>query len=207
MARDPAAQVEVDDPMDVARLLEVLRWAGASDAACALADRAAAQASLGDPDAVARLLEALRWAGASDAICTLLARDPAAQVSLDKSRHDAQQLKTLRRGGQVGFDNDNSRDIIRLLEALREAGASAAVTALTTRAANVGMFDIFLGAHRDKASNYLLGREPDGDPSQSWRWQEPTTKTVATDSAPRVVSPTSAGGNGAAGHGGQGIPG
>ena len=39
--RDPAAQVSLDDPEGVAKLLQALREAGADDAARTLADRAA----------------------------------------------------------------------------------------------------------------------------------------------------------------------
>ena len=150
LARDPAGQASLDDPRAVAALLEALREAGASDAVTALAARAAGHASLDDPRAVAALLEALREAGASDAVTALLARDPAGRASLD-----------------------DPRAVAALLEALREAGASDAVTALATRAANAGMFHLFLEVHPDEASSYLSGRDPDGAPSQSWKWQEP----------------------------------
>jgi hypothetical protein len=88
--------------------------------------------------------------GASDAVTTLLARDAAGHASLD-----------------------NPGDVAFLLRELGEAGASDAVTALAARAANAGMFGRFLAIHPDEASRYLSGREPDGAPSQSWKWQEP----------------------------------
>lgn len=106
--------------------------------------------SLDDPEAVARLLQALDAAGASDAVRTLLDRDPAAHVSVN-----------------------NPENVARLLRALDAAGASGGVTALADRAANAGMFDLFLEACPGEASSYLFGREPDGAPSQSWRWEEP----------------------------------
>ena len=65
------------------------------------------------------------------------------------------------------------RTVAVLLWELREASASDAVTVLATRAANAGMFDIFLEACPDEAANYQFGREPDGTPLQSWEWQEP----------------------------------
>jgi hypothetical protein len=94
----------------------------------------------------------LREAGASDAVHTLLDRDPAAHASLD-----------------------DPQAVTELLAALRETGASDVATA---RATNAGMFDLFLKVHPDEAPNYLFGREPDGAPSESWKWQEPTSKTA-----------------------------
>ena len=68
---------------------------------------------------------------------------------------------------------DDLRAVIRLLEALRLAGYTDATRALAARAANAGMFDLFLELHPDEVSKYRFGREPDGFPSQSWEWQEP----------------------------------
>ena len=95
------------------------------------------------------LLWKLREAGASDAV-TALADWAAGHASLDDP------------GG-----------VALLLRGLGEAGASDAVTALADRAANAGRFVLFLESHPDEASSYLSGREPDGAPSQSWKWQEP----------------------------------
>jgi hypothetical protein len=50
--RDPAAHASLDNPGDVADLLYMLHMTRASDAADALADRAAAHASLNAPGAV-----------------------------------------------------------------------------------------------------------------------------------------------------------
>ena len=129
------------------------RWARpgpATRSPTLLARDPAGHASPDDPGDVAELLSALREAGASNAVTTLLARDPAGHAS-----------------------PDNPGDVAELLSALREAGASNAVTALAARAANAGMFGLFLEVHPDEASSYLSGREPDGAPSQSWKWQEP----------------------------------
>ena len=115
--------------------------------------RAAGHASLDDPGAVARLLQALGEAGASDAVTALLARDPAAHASLDDP-------------GGVAY----------LLGALGAAGASDAVTALATRAANAGMFETFLKVYPGEAASYKFGREPDGAPSHTWKWQEPASQ-------------------------------
>ena len=112
--------------------------------------RPAGHASLDDPGASPRCCG--RWArpGPATRSPTLLARDPAGHASLD-----------------------DPGAVAELLRALGAAGASDAVTALAARAANAGMFDLFLEVHPDEASSYLSGREPDGAPSQSWKWQEP----------------------------------
>jgi hypothetical protein len=114
---------------------------------------AADHVSPDDPDAVAGLLRELRAAGASDAVTALLARDPAGHVSPD--------------------DPDAVAGLLRELGA---AGASDAVTALAVRAANAGMFDLFLEACPGEASGYPAGREPDGARSQTWKWQEPAAQ-------------------------------
>ena len=191
--RDPAAQVSVDDPWEVARLLgelravgtddavralasravhgvsleqpgiiarllEALRAAGLQDAAHALASRAAHGASLHDPQEVARFLDELRRTGAGDAVQTLLARDPGRQIAIDASQP---------------FRPDRQWAVARLLVALREAGAAAAVRTLALRAADAGMFGLFLEARPDDAATYRFGREPDGTPSPPWTWSEP----------------------------------
>ena len=51
--------------------------------------------------------------------------------------------------------------------------AHDAVTTLASRAANAGMFDLFLEFCPGEASSYPFGREPDETPSQSWKWQGP----------------------------------
>ena len=185
LATRAAGHVSLDDPEAVAELLEALDAAGASDAAAALATRAAGHVSLDDPGAVAELLEA---AGASDAAAALPARDPAGHASLDDPRHVAELLETLDAAGAsdaaaallardpAGHASlEDPGAVAWLLEALDAAGASDAAAALATRAANAGMFDLFLEVHPDEAPSYLFGREPDGTPSQSWKWQEPTS--------------------------------
>jgi uncharacterized protein YidB (DUF937 family) len=150
-ARTLVSRVSLDYPWVVAYLLRELRQAGADDAVRALLARDSAdRASLDYPRAIAELLRELRQAGADDAVRALLARDPADRASLD-----------------------DTRAVAELLQALHEAGAGDAAHALATRAANAGMFGLFLETCPDKASDYLYGREPDGAPSQSWRWKEP----------------------------------
>src|SRR5262249_29191834 len=137
---------------NVAKLLGVLRGAGYGDAARTLLARdPTAHASLEDLQGVTRLLDALRGAGASDAARTLADR-AAAHSSL---------------GNRWGA--------AELLRALRKARASDAARTLAGRAANAGMFDV----RPDAASGYQFGREPDGVPSQSWKWQESARTLVA----------------------------
>ncbi|HJY58924.1 MAG TPA: hypothetical protein VJ418_21315 [Streptosporangiaceae bacterium] len=150
--------VSLDQPGIVARLLEALRAAGLQDAVRALASRAAHGASLHDPQEVARLLDELRRTGAGDAVQTLLARDPSRQLAMDASQP---------------FRPDRQWAVARLLVALREAGAAEAVRTLALRAADAGMFGLFLEARPDEAATYRFGREPDGTPSPPWTWSEP----------------------------------
>jgi hypothetical protein len=144
-----------DRPRGLGTTLRLLRSAGADDAASALAARAASQADFDKPAIGAQLLRELREAGADDAARVLLARDPAGHASLD-----------------------NPGDVASLLTGLREAGADDAARTLATRAANAGMFDLFLKAYPDEASRYPYGREPDRTPSQSWKWQQPTSQDL-----------------------------
>ena len=150
--------VRLDQPRLVARLLEALRAAGLQDAVQVLASRAADGASLHDPPGVARLLDELRRTGAGDAVQTLLARDPSRQLAIDASQP---------------FRPDRQWAVARLLVALREAGAAEAVRTLARRAADAGMFGLFLEARPDEAATYRFGREPDGTPSPPWTWSEP----------------------------------
>jgi hypothetical protein len=191
--RDPAGQVDVEDPWQVARLLDELRAAGADDAVRALASRAVHGVSLDQPGIVARLLEALRAAGLRDAVQALASR-AAHGASLHDPQEVARLLDELRRTGagdavQALLARDPSRQLAidasqpfrpdrpwgvgRLLIALREAGAQEAVRTLALRAADAGMFGLFLQARPDEAASYRFGREPDGTPSPAWTWSDP----------------------------------
>ncbi len=189
LARDPAAHASLEDPFGVAQLLEALREEEASDAVATLLARdPAAHASLEDPSGVARLLRTLREAGASDAVTALLARDPAGHASLEDPFSTAQLLKTLREAGAddavTALANravndtsiDNPFGVASLLEALHEAEVRGAINALARRAANAGMFNLFVHASPDIASIYKLGQELSGQPSQYWKWKEPSSQ-------------------------------
>ena len=154
LAERAARGVPVDDPGSVARLIQVLRKIGLDEPARTLASRAADGAGLEDPFGVARLLEELRAAGAVEAVRVLLARAPGRRAALDAS---------------PGYQ----RAVARLLAALHEAEATEAVEELAVRAADAGMFSLFLDVHPDQAAAYRFGRELDGSPAEPWTWSEP----------------------------------
>jgi len=162
LVRDPGGQADLDDLRDVARLIAALRMAGDLGAARALAARAARdapQASLADPGGAAALLAGLRAAGDDEAARTLLDRDPARQARLDRPQ-----------------------DVARLIQALRAAGAGEAAGILARRAAEAGMFGVFLayqsnGTDAGGAVSYRYGREPDLTPAPPWRWAPPASGT------------------------------
>ena len=105
-----------------------------------------------------RLLEELGRTGAGDAVQALLARDPGRQLTIDASQP---------------FRPGYQRAVARLLAALREADAAEAVRILAARAADAGMFGLFLEIHPDQANRFRFGREPDGTGSPPWPWLEP----------------------------------
>jgi hypothetical protein len=72
-------------------------------------------------------------------------------------------------------DTYRQRGVADLLQVLREAGAEDRVQALAVRAADAGMFNLFLETCPDEASSYPFGREPDGAPSQIWNWLRPAS--------------------------------
>ena len=71
--------------------------------------------------------------------------------------------------GHASLDDPGA--LAEVLKALHVVGADDAVSALAIRGANAGMFDLLLKVHPDEASSYWFGREPDGTPSQPWKWQ------------------------------------
>jgi hypothetical protein len=107
---------------------------------------------------VARLLEELRAAGAREAVAALLARDPAGQVAV---------------GSDGPFRSTRRRHVARLLAELFAIGALDAARVLAVRAADAGLFGLFLEAYPSEAFDYRFGREPDGTPSPWWTWRPP----------------------------------
>ena len=158
IAARAAEQIGLDDPLAVARLLAAMRAARADDAVRILCSRAAHGARLHDAQGVAQLLGELRAAGATEATRTLLARDPGHQVAIDASQ-------PFRPGQTWAFG--------QLLTALRAAGAAEAVQILAGRAADAGMFGLYLEVNPDQAVTYRFGREPDRTPAPPWSWSEP----------------------------------
>jgi hypothetical protein len=186
--RDPFSRASLDNPQAVASLLQVLRRAGARDAIAALLARhPVSHARLDNLQGVASLLRALRDVGARDAVTALLDRDPFSRASLDNPQAVASLLKALRetkardeitallaRDPASHASLDVRQAVASLLRELRVAGATDAFYTLADRAANAGMFDLFLKVRTDEAFSYRFGREPDGTPSQPWSWQQPT---------------------------------
>jgi hypothetical protein len=194
MARFPDVLDRLDDPGDVAWLLEELSAVGAGDAVQTLLDRdPASQARLDHTQDVAWLLRALRAAGAGQAAQALAARaaagvpleDPQATARLLEELHAAgagdaiQALLARDPAGQVSLGPDQQRGVARLLTALRaaaagagaapgaRAGAGQAARALAARAADAGMFNLEEIRAGDRS-----GREPDGAAPPPWRWAE-----------------------------------
>ena len=191
-----AAHAPLDDPYAVARLLGVLREAGAQEQATALLQRdPAAHVSLDDPDTVAWLLGSLREAGAQEQATALLQRDPAAHVSLDDPDAVAWLLGSLREAGaqeqatallqrdpaaHVSLDNPDA--VARLLGSLREAGAAEQATALADRAAaHVSLDD------PDAVARLLGSLREAGAPSRPPRW--PTAPPPTSPSTTRTPWP------------------
>ena len=177
----------LDDPWDVAALLEELRDTGDGDAARALLARdPAGHASLDYPQAVADLLGVLRAAGDGDATRTLATR-AASHASLDDPQAVVDLLEALREAGEgdafrtlatraVSHASlDDSLDVAKLLQVLREAGEGDAFRTLATRAASqASLHDpaesaYLLWALRDAgdsdAARALLARDPAGHAS------------------------------------------
>ena len=141
-----AAHIALDEPRDVAFLLDKLRAAGAEEEVTALADRAAAHVALDDLGWVAFLLDKLREAGAQEQV-TVLAGRIAADAPLNKPGSVDLLLDSLRKAGaqeQVTVlagraaahaALDDPDGVANLLGDLREAGAQEQVTVLAGRAA------------------------------------------------------------------------
>ena len=149
LARDPAAQVRIDQTGSVNSLLLELLEADAEPQFTALAARAASRAPLDDPF-LGGLLFMLDRGGAREQIAALLARDPAAHASLDNEAVAVLRVALQMVGArdQVAALIDRRAALIaarvavsdpsavaELLPALNEAGAHEQVTELATRAA------------------------------------------------------------------------
>ncbi|GHD53939.1 hypothetical protein [Streptomyces galbus] len=142
-----AAHAALDDPSDLAQLLEEMREAGADDQVAALlACDPAAHAALEDPSAVAWLLRMMREAGADDQVVVLAGR-AAAQAALG-----------------------NPLEVDVLLRVMLEAGAQEQVVVLAGRAAAHAAFydppwlamllEVMRGAGADDQVAALLARDP-----------------------------------------------
>ena len=181
-ARWAAAHAALDNPADVARLLDSLREAGADEQAAALASRAAAHVAVDAPYGVALLLSSLREAGADEQAAALAAR-AAAHAPLDDPLAVAWLLGSLWRAGAheqtaalaaraaAHAAPDNPLGMAELLGSLRRAGAHEQAAALLARdpAAHAALdnpgdvaslLDSLREAGADEQAAALLARDP-----------------------------------------------
>jgi hypothetical protein len=181
-ARWAAVHVALDNPADVARLLDSLREAGADEPAAALASRAAAHAAVDAPYGVASLLSSLREAGADEPAAALASR-AAAHTPLDDPPAVAWLLGSLWRAGAdeqaaalaaraaAHATPDNPLGMAELLGSLWRAGADeqaaallardpAAHTALDDPGAVAILLENLLEAGADEQAAALLARDP-----------------------------------------------
>jgi len=179
-----AAHAALDNPRDVADLLDSLREADARTQAAALAGRAAAHAALDDPVAVASMLSRLREAGADEQAAALLAGRAAAHAALGKPGAVAFVLDSLREAGadeqaaallardpaaHAALDDPGA--VAFLLDSLRAVGADEQAAVLTSRLPTAGMFRLFL-EQRGAPDQFRFGREADGTPAAPWGWED-----------------------------------
>ena len=183
-AMPTAADVRLDDPIEVTCLLAELRENGELDQARLLAARASPAISVDSPFAVAEFLRELRQLGAADAAASLVSRDPAGQVRLDRpfgvrdlliefSEADAEEQARLLAGRAAADTPDdalNSADsAAALLHGLWHARAREQVRLLAGRAAGriplddarsvAQILDILAEAGAQAQVAALLGRD------------------------------------------------
>ena len=187
-------RVRLDDPWDLARLLDELRAAGAGDAVRALLDRdPAGHVSIDHPWDAIELLAALHAAGAAGAVDILAARI-VAHASLEHLPSVASLLMALHAAGASDAisalvardparhaDPEAPEEVAVLLEALHAAGAEDAARALATWAANDASLERsqvlarLLKALRtvgaDDAFQVLLARDPASHGSFDDLWE------------------------------------
>lgn len=144
---DYATVAPIDNARGAAWLLHALLKAGARTQASVLADHAASTALLDDPSDLAILLNTMREGGFSEQLSKLLDRDPAAHTPLDHAYHAS-----------------------KLLEALQKAGAQEQVEILIGRLPGEGSMELF--EQEDDAGLFHFGREPDGNPTPPWSWED-----------------------------------
>ncbi|WP_067821437.1 helix-turn-helix domain-containing protein [Actinomadura kijaniata] len=184
LAHASVTQVDLTDPWAVARLLGVLHELGAHDQVQALLDRdPAAQIDLTPSWAVARLLGVLHELGIHDQVQALLDRDPAAQthfVAASEARRLVRVLSWLNAQDQVAtviervarcIDLTDRREVAKLLDTLRTAGADEQAARLLEQLPALGLFTRYLGETGQHA-RFRYGREPNGAPAAPWGWDD-----------------------------------
>ena len=188
LARRPADHVALDDPHGVALLMGELQWAGAGKAVTSLlARRPADHVVLHDPGRVAFLLNQLRGVGAEggEQVTALLARHPATSAALDAPDAVAALLRALRTADEKEAVTallarhpadhvalDYPRGVYHLREELHKAGADEAATRLHSRAEDAGLFVYMTQGNPNWDRRFTFGREPDGNPSLPWGWED-----------------------------------
>ena len=151
----------------------------------------AEQVKLARASTVSRVIGSYRQLGCSQAVRILLARNPARNVPLAYWPDPWAGSSTSaghHSGPEICLDETG---IKTLIDALRQAGAQDQADLLATRAANAGMFAYWpetigridynrqmdvtllslLDHGKEGGSRYRYGRDPDGQPSAPWGWQ------------------------------------
>ncbi|MFI9245905.1 hypothetical protein ACIGXF_25805 [Streptomyces sp. NPDC053086] len=144
--RDPANQVDLEDPGAVAELLSAMRRVDAFPQITALLDRnPASHVALENPAAVAKLLDTLWYVKAYAQVTALLDRDPSAEAdcedpyavaklldSLGKTEAH-RQMADLAERAATAVPLDDACAVSVLLDSLREAEAHPQIIALLDR--------------------------------------------------------------------------
>ena len=157
-ALDLGGLARLAPPDEILELLRALYDAGETQAAKILIARYPTdRIDISDPLVVTRQLTGLREIGADEIIHALLQLDPAGNISLP-----ANQAR--RRPGRA------RNRVYNLLQALEQAGANDQADKLAERASNVGLFTTKPGSRK----KFMFGREPDGQPSKPWTWDDLT---------------------------------
>ncbi|MCZ4126133.1 hypothetical protein [Streptomyces sp. H39-S7] len=146
LARSPADEISLVNPMAVAELLRVLDAVGADVQARKLARRAV-DITLTNTGTVAWLIELLARLGLRDHLPALAERT-AAEASLT-----------------------DGWETTRLITALEGTGQTRAVRVVLDRLPAVGFAD-WVFEHGNQTERFRYGREPSGDPAARWSWQD-----------------------------------
>ena len=181
--RCPVELADLTDPSAVVELLSALQEAGAEEEVVALLKcDPAMSVACDDPEGVANLLYTLMEHGEEQQVAMLRDREPGMLVALDLPASVASLLRAMWKAGwaeqvkvlaqraakeSVNLTNGPGS----LLNALRYVGAEAEVSTLVNRLPGEECFDHFL-VEGDNKVVYRFGREPDGNPTNRWSWED-----------------------------------